>query len=76
MRARVADHYLATTFHTASPRTPVNNGEKKARSMPDSEHKALPSLLPSLLGLLFERSFAATAVRPPYVEDAASYSTF
>ena len=33
--------------------------------MPDSEHKALPSLLPSLLGLLFERSFAATAVRPP-----------
>jgi hypothetical protein len=39
-------------------------------------HKALSSLLPSLLGLLFERSFAATAARPPYVEDATGYSIF
>jgi hypothetical protein len=48
---------------------------KMARSVQDLEHKALPSLLPSLLGLLFERSFAATAARPAYVEDAANCST-
>jgi hypothetical protein len=46
-----------------------------ARSVQDPEHKALPSLLPSLLGLLFERSFAATAARPAYVEAAANCST-
>jgi hypothetical protein len=32
-------------------------------------------LLPSLLGLLLERSFAATAARPAYVEAAANCST-
>jgi len=46
-----------------------------ARSARDPEHKALPSLLPSLPGLLLESSFAATAARPAYVEDAARYST-
>jgi len=46
-----------------------------ARSVQDPAHKALPSLLPSLLGLLFSRSFAATAARPAYVEDAANCST-
>ena len=46
-----------------------------AGSVQDPAHKALPSLLPSLLGLLFERSFAATVARPAYVEAAANCST-
>jgi hypothetical protein len=29
MRARVPKHYPRTTFHTASPRTPLNKGKKR-----------------------------------------------
>jgi hypothetical protein len=36
--------------------------------------KCSTSLLSSLFGLLFKRSFTATAARPAYVEDATSYS--
>jgi hypothetical protein len=34
MRARVAKYPPRTTFHTASPRTPVNKGKKKGRKPP------------------------------------------
>jgi hypothetical protein len=47
-----------------------------ARSVQDPAHKRSTSLLPSLFGLLFKRSFTATAARPAYVEDAANYSIF
>jgi hypothetical protein len=32
MHARVVDHHPRTTFHTVSPRTPVNRGKREARS--------------------------------------------
>src|SRR5215208_5120969 len=46
MRARVAKYPPRTTFHTASPRTPVNKGKKKGQSC------YTPALDDSLLGPL------------------------
>src|ERR671920_2408347 len=44
MRARVADHYPRTTFHTASPRTPVT----KRLLLGSSAHKSCHVILERL----------------------------